>query len=283
MSLNIYIWDVGHGQSIHAFTPNGKTIVIDLGIAPYFSPLETLKRKNIAIIDMLVITHPHGDHIDEIIALKDKVFWVRQFNRPSWLTNQEVYDANQSNYYDNVEAYLEMSEEYNNPIPSNELVGNPDVSGGVKIDVFYSADCGRSNINNHSAVVLFKYHDIKVAIPGDNESPSWKSLLEQPLFKSSINNTAVFMASHHGRKSGYHSDLFKEFSPYVCVVSDGRVQDTDATSRYSAHASGWTVHHRDRKPSQERFCLTTRSHGFIHIEIGKNTGETNPYLSVTID
>jgi ABC-type microcin C transport system duplicated ATPase subunit YejF len=45
-------------------------------------------------------------------------------------------------------------------------------------------------------------------------------------------------------------ELFKEISSYICVMSDGRVQDTDATSRYSAHASGWTIHLKDSKPSE---------------------------------
>lgn len=283
MSLNIFIWNVGHGQSAHAFTPAGETIVIDLGTSSYFSPLELLENKNISTIDMLVVTHPHGDHIDEIVELGNKGFWVKQFHRPRWLTNQEVYNANQSNYYDKAEAYLKMSEEYNNPIPDNELVGSPDVSGGVKIEAYYSTDCGRSNINNHSAVVIFEYHGVKVVIPGDNEPASWKSLLDQPYFKNSLKNTALFMASHHGRDSGYHSELFKEISPDICVVSDGRVQNTDATSRYSAHASGWTTHHRDSKPSEKRYCLTTRSDGFVHIEIGKNQGETRPFMSVTVD
>lgn len=283
MSLNIYIWDVGHGLSVHAFTPVGETIVIDLGVSSYFSPMEILERKNISTIDMLIISHPHGDHIDEIETLKSKGFFVRQFHRPSWLSNQEVYNANQSSCYDKVRSYIEMSENYNEPIPDNALVGSPDVSGGVRIETFYSSDCGHSNINNHSLVTLFEYQGVKVLIPGDNEPASWKSLLEQPYFKNRIKNTSLFVASHHGRESGYHPDLFKEFTPDICVVSDGRVQDTDATSRYSSHASGWLTHHRENKPSKERSCLTTRSDGFVHIKIGKDQGKENPYMAVTID
>ena len=30
MTLKIKIHDVGHGQAVHVFTPNGQTIVIDL-------------------------------------------------------------------------------------------------------------------------------------------------------------------------------------------------------------------------------------------------------------
>ena len=50
-SLKIIIWDVRHGNALFAQTPNGKTIVIDLGAKSYgsfgntFSPIKHLKRK----------------------------------------------------------------------------------------------------------------------------------------------------------------------------------------------------------------------------------------------
>lgn len=280
MTLRIFIHDVGHGQSIHAFTPNGQTIVIDLGCSSEFSPLKWLKDEHkISSIDSLVITHPHGDHIDEILEIERLGLTVRQLWRPKWLSEEDVRKANQANYSEKLDCYFNMNKRFNQPIESVDLVGNPEVSGGVKVAKYFSNECGTSNINNHSGVVVFEYHGVKVVIPGDNEPASWKALLLQPEFIKAITGAHVFMASHHGRESGYCNEVFQKMSPRLCVISDGRVQDTDATGRYSYHAAGWKVHSKS-KESKDRNCLTTRSDGHIEIQIGVD-GNNSPFLSVT--
>jgi competence protein ComEC len=274
----IYIHDVGHGHAVHAFTPNGQSIVIDLGCADNFSPLNWLSDQT-DIIDSLVITHPHGDHIDEILQLEN--FNIRQIWRPKWLPESDVRNANQDSYSEKLDYYFDMSNnQFTRPIERGELVGNPDVSGGVTISRHASRDCGTSNINNHSGVVAFEYCGVKVVIPGDNEAPSWKSLLGKQDFVDAVERAHLFLASHHGRESGYYSDLFQTITPKLCVVSDGRVQNTDATSRYSQHAAGWSVHSRSSATSKTRNCLTTRTDGYVIIEIGKND-DGSPFLSVS--
>ena len=280
MSLRVLIHDVGHGQAVHIFTPKGETIVIDLGCSPTISPLEWLSTKT-KTIDSLIVTHPHGDHIDEFLLIKSLGFSVMQFHRPVWLDEYTVYKQNQSSFTEKLDAYFEMSKRYTYPISENMLVGNPDVSGGVSIKTFYSPSCGTSNINNHSGVVVIDYEGSTIIIPGDNEPPSWRELMNVPGFVSAMNRADIFMASHHGRESGYCRDIFKT-KPLLCVVSDGRVQDTDATARYTYHATGWEVHSRNGNPSKERNCITTRSNGYVDISAGRGDGG-QAFLSVTID
>ena len=247
-----------------------------------FSPLAWLK-KNTSVIDSLVITHPHGDHIDEILDLQPAGFRVRQLWRPSWLTSDEVRQANQAVYEAKVTRYLEMSQRYSGAIPPDELVGNPAVSGGVTISQYASVACGRSNINNHSGVVIFDYLDIKILIPGDNEVPSWQELLKKPEFVSAAKTPDVFLASHHGRDSGYCAELFEVIGkPRLCMISDGRVQDTDARGRYSYHARGWIVHSRSGRPSVRRRCVTTRTDGCIDIMVGQNTNSGKNFLEIRV-
>lgn len=280
MTLKIKIHNVGHGQAIHLFTPNAQSVVIDLGCSEEFSPLRWLSSQT-KTIDNLIVTHPHGDHIDEILELDKLGFYVRQLWRPKWLPEQDVRNANQSNYSDKLDCYFEMSNnKFIHDILDSDLVGNPSVSGGVSIVKFASKDCETSNINNHSAVVIIEYCGIKVIVPGDNELESWKMLTGKSAFINEIKNTDLFIASHHGRESGYYSKLFEKINPKLCIISDGRVQNTDATSRYSHHATGWVVHSRKVDDSISRNCLTTRTDGYIDIEIGRNE---NTFLSVTRD
>lgn len=281
MPLEIVVHDVGHGQAIHAFTPNNQVIVIDLGGSSEFSPLFWLKGRT-STIDMLVVSHPHGDHIDEIELLDRHGFSIKQFWRPRWLKEDDVRNANQRSYSDALGVYFNMDDVFTAAVPDGTLVGDPDVSGGVKIQTFASSDCGVSNINNHSGVVVFSYLGVKVVISGDNEPASWKSLLEDANFVEAIRGAHVFLASHHGRESGYHSELFENMNPKLCIVSDGKVQNTDARSRYTNHASGWNVRSRSTQEITERKCLTTRSDGTVVIEIGIDR-LARPQLGVTIN
>ena len=271
--------NVGHGQAIHIFGPRGDVIVIDLGSSRDFSPLTWLRGET-DTIDYLIVTHPHGDHIEEMPLISKLGFKVRQFWRPKWLSEQDVYKQNQSAYRINLEHYFEMSKRYSHKVSEHERVGNPDVSGGLSVKVFSSRSCGTSNINNHSGVAFVEYASSGLLIPGDNEPPSWRALLQQPGFLAALRNVDIFMASHHGRASGYCPDIFVN-KPRLCLVSDGRVQDTDARSRYSAQADGWKVHYRDGAESETRYCLTTRTDGYIQVDAGLNS--SNPYLSVRAD
>jgi len=281
MTLHICIHNVGHGQAVHAATPNNQIIVIDLGCSGDFSPLKHLKTVT-DTIDYLIITHPHGDHIEEMLELETLGFKGRQFWRPGWLLEEEVRAANQSNYSDRLDAYFANSQGmFTEPLQDHERVGNPIVNGGVTITEFASATCGTSNINNHSGVIIFEYLGVKIVIPGDNEPASWNALLQIPAFVDAISGTDIFMASHHGRESGYCSALFNAMSPKLCIVSDGRVQDTDATTRYSSHASSWNVQSRSGAAPEKRKCLTTRTDGSIEIIVGQNNN--GRYMEVRKD
>lgn len=281
MTLRVLVHDVGHGQAVHVFTPNGKAIVIDLGCRANFSPLGWL-REGRSEIDYLIITHPHGDHIDEMLLVNELGFHVRQIWRPKWLDEETVYSQNQYNYTEKLDAYFEMSNRYSAPVlPETDVAGSAN-NGGVIIDVFASSACGTSNINNHSGVVYIEYAGSGIMISGDNEPPSWRELLTQPGFVAALSKTDIFMASHHGRESGYCRDIFSK-KPKLCVVSDGRVQDTDVRARYSGHALGWLVNSRSGKPQVERSCVTTRDDGFIDIEAGFHSNNTRRFLSVKIN
>ncbi|MFZ0091286.1 MAG: hypothetical protein WAL63_17385, partial [Solirubrobacteraceae bacterium] len=65
---------VQHGSATWLRMPNGENNVIDLGTGSVnngqatFSPVDWIRRKHgVTRLDALVITHPHKDHIDDIV------------------------------------------------------------------------------------------------------------------------------------------------------------------------------------------------------------------------
>jgi len=187
--VEMVMWDVQHGHATYVKSPNKRHIVVDLGIGSYddnnttFSPLLHLKNKyGISQLDYVIITHPHLDHIDDILnfdALSPKVL-----SRPRQLTNEEVMsgvrDADRAKFL----KYCEINSRYNGSIsndsPNN--TGNPDNFGGLKIRSFTPTSCNHNNFNNHSIVAVFEYADIKVVVPGDNEKCSFDELMQRSAF-----------------------------------------------------------------------------------------------------
>jgi beta-lactamase superfamily II metal-dependent hydrolase len=284
----VVFWDVQHGHSTYIKTPNDRHIIVDLGIGDYsgnnqgFSPLLRLKNKyGVQRLDYVVITHPHLDHIDDILNFD--LLAPKVFNRPKQLTNEEVMEGVQEKDRKKFEKYCEINNRYNSPIEPDSIdnTSKPENWGGLKIETFKPVTCNHNNFNNHSIVVVIECAETKIVIPGDNQENSYLELMSKPSFMAAIKNADILLAPHHGRESGYNVDFVNQVNPKLTIVSDGRFCDTSANGRYSAKSSGWTVHKKSGN-SVIRKCLTTNTDGEVVAKFGYNS-ENKPYLSVTIE
>lgn len=283
--LEITFWDVQHGNAIYIKTPT-RHIVQDLGIGshrgePNFSPLLHLRNKyNVQQLDEVIITHPHCDHIDDIFNFSK--LYPLVLHRPNHLTDDEIWAGNPGGNEDVIRKYLEINQSYNHTLAEAENPNTPANNGGVSIQFFVSRSLSRANLNNHSIVTILSYENCKAILPGDNEPASWRDLLNNQDFIRSISGTDIFLAPHHGRESGFCSDIFDHFRPRLTVISDGPYGDTSATSRYSQVTQGWVVHRRNGQ-DDNRKCVSTRADGVIYIKIGRDPSDNRPFISVTID
>ncbi len=120
MTCDMIFWDVQRGSSTYINTPNGTSVVHDLGTGSYktgnkeFSPLLHLKKSGLENVDYAVITHPHKDHIGDIKNLDE--LSPRVLNCPDHMTTthlmKEVEDQDKSLF----EKYLEMVQSYSEPV-----------------------------------------------------------------------------------------------------------------------------------------------------------------------
>lgn len=277
MTAKFIFWDVQHGHSTYIQTPNGRHIVIDLGIGSYgskneaFSPLSHLKKNwNIQQIDYAVITHPHLDHIDDILNFDE--LSPRVLHRPNHITNEEIMQNVREQDKIKFKKYCEINDRYNGVVEdtSPHHPKNPKNWGGLSIQTFHPCLCDKANFNNHSIVVVMEYLNTKVVIPGDNEDCSISALMADESFTKAVANSEILLAPHHGRESGHHSDFLNLVNPLVTIVSDGKYCDTSANKRYSAKSRGWDVNRKGYSQKEFRRCLTTNSDGVIRVEIDKS-------------
>ncbi|MET0572148.1 MAG: hypothetical protein ABWZ79_12035 [Pedobacter agri] len=287
-TVKMRVWDVKHGSAIFIQTPNNRVHVIDLGRGDYSensddrSPLETIKNHyRLSTINHLTITHPHKDHIDDILSLDRLGIEVEVLLRPKWLSRGDVSGTIRSADQAKFDKYFSLNDGYNVDVTGTSSdVHISSNTGGVKFEHFSTATLPKNNFNNHSIVTVMKYEGVTIVIPGDNEYDSLEELMQDTSFKTAISNCDILIAPHHGRESAYHSGFVSTANPRLTIISDGSICDTSANSKYSQASRGWDIWKGQNQ--QKRYLLTTNTDGEIYIDFGKNPNEDNAFLQVEI-
>lgn len=277
-TIKINIWNVFHGNAISIRNSKNEFYWIDIGKrntnGDNFSPLN-FAHSNLGMnqIDYIIFTHPHADHFEDINTIRNNNNWKpRVINRVKSISHKLIYEANGDNNRELIDNYLTFVEKYTHPVAEDQSPSNPEYNGGISIDIFNDDNVNdSSNLNDYSLVTVLKYYDNKMIIPGDIEKKGWNNLLENERFIDSIYNTDILIASHHGRDSGYFNELFNFISPKLTIISDGRVQNTDATSLYSNKSQGMDCINIKNNETNNRKVLTTRSDGNINVEMSSNS------------
>ncbi len=255
--MRFTIHDVGHGFCAHLKHENGNVMLWDCGHKsdPETRPSKFLPEGGIHTVHRLIITNYDEDHISDLPRLRQAVNIVILRRNRSITPNQLRELKEQSGpITPAMSSLLSMMNRYTGP------ANDPPVFPGVEFKTFfcdYPADF--QDTNNLSVVTFLETPMCNVLIPGDVEKPAWIKLLQNQEFRENLVKTNVFVASHHGRTSGYCREVFDYCHPDVVVCADGPIKyaTQEETDTYAAHASGVTVNGRTR------YVLTTRNDGSI--------------------
>lgn len=266
--MEIIFYDVDHGSCCHVITPNQKHILIDIGSKNEESTAFHIKKKYFSnksdVIDTLIITHPHEDHIFDlpnlIELLPPKVLF-----RP-----REAFDIEpQKNTHIHkkiADAANAINHQYTAPVPEYEDVTLTQNNGGVDIEIIYPKEewTAKEKLNTFSNLIIIKYCGCKFVITGDNP----KTILEEMMninyrnIKDKIKNATVLLAPHHGRENEFCKEFFECVNPYLTIVSDKPVvhatQERTAELYKGRGAELWGKMH---------YVLTTRNNGTISFSV----------------
>lgn len=275
------VWDVQLGLAIHVKAPNGKYLVIDMGTGNWecgnTSPLSMLRDK---VIHYMIITHPHLDHIDDILQFDDNaptVLW-----RAKAIANDEVMNGVRDCDKPKFKKYCEINNRYSRTISSNEDPSTEEPFDGMTVVKYNTELCDKSNFNNLSPVTIVRLDKIKIVICGDNETASFEKLMKQTGFEDDVKDADILVTAHHGRETGYYKVFVDKVNPRLSIISDSAKSQTTAQDKYTKASRGWDVHNRNTGQDENRKCLTTRSDGNIEILFGESSTSNNGVLSVSI-
>jgi competence protein ComEC len=202
--FHIYFFDVDQGDATFVKTPDGHQILIDGGPKNYvIEELGKVMPFFDKTIDLVVLTHPHADHIDGLVEVL-KRFEVRA------VLMTGVYDGN-STYLE----FLRVLEEDGIRVffgEENFLFGEVGLGVLYPLESFY----GKSfdNINNSSLVVQISYKDLDVLVTGDLEVEGEREILD-------LEDVDILQAGHHGSKTASSLGFLAKTSPEIVVISCG--------------------------------------------------------------
>ena len=213
--LRITMIDVGQGESLLVEFPGGRTMVIDgggLASSPFdvgervVSPV--LWRKGITRIDYLVLTHPHPDHLDGLVALA-RNFRIGEFWEGLPAPDEGLYAA------------LLRSLPARCPRRRCSRGTRVDI-GPVTVDVLHpprpDAQAGPvPAANENSLVIKMTFAGTSFLFTGDAGPETERSLLGSGLDLE----CDVLKAGHHGSAASTSADFLAAVKPRLVLVSVG--------------------------------------------------------------
>ncbi len=276
--LRVTAIDVGQGDSTLIQTPSGRTVLVDGGgnsdetdadasdvgvrvVVPFLSYL------GINRLDVLVLTHPHGDHVGGLAAV---------------LRAQEVgtvLDGTTLPYPSPAYAQF-LAQVHRKGVPYARAVRGMrlDMGDGVTLRVLnppptpafgtsaaFGTGTDDAAINNYSASLLVQYGRTRFVLTGDAQNEAEAAMLEAyPDLACD-----VLKAGHHGSKNATGDDWLARLRPRQAVISCGR------HNRFG-HPAPATLARLDAHGVQT--FRTDRQGAVTFVSDGKNV-TARPYLS----
>lgn len=206
----IHFFDVGQGDATHLRLPNGFDMLIDGG--PDATILSRLGRTMPYIdrsIDVLVLTHPHADHVAGLTAVLQK-YWIDEI----WI-NGVVYD---SPVY---EEFLHMARKKNIFIrtvsASYEVLVDDPFHTDIRVVAAGSIEKA-TDLNQTSIVLLIASANHRALVTGDAGIP-----VERRLVKEDVDTLKadILKVGHHGSQNASSESFLRVVDPDFAVVSVG--------------------------------------------------------------
>jgi competence protein ComEC len=252
-TLTITMLDVGQGDAIVVRTPRGRVVLIDSGgrlerrpARDGRSPAELvgervvlayLKRQGIRRVDLLVNTHPHGDHVGGFAPI------LRELAVGAIADSGQRYGGRA--FKDGVrEAAL-----HHVPIRVARCGDRWESGDGVALAVLSPCGAlfadGSNDVNENSVVGMLSYRDFRMLFMGDAGFQAERRLIES----GADIRADVLKVGHHGSAYSSAARFVDAVHPRYALISAGRHNmfgHPAAATLRTLRSAGATAYRTDR-------------------------------------
>jgi competence protein ComEC len=223
--FSITVLDVGQGDGIVVRTPHGRTILIDTGgrlergaTIDGRSPAERsaerivipfLRRAGITSVDLMILTHPHGDHVGAASA-------ILRIMPVGWVADSGQQYGGHA-YNDALAAARTRRVPIIVPTCHQRWVDD-------EVMLIFLSPCGspfvdgKNDVNENSLVVLVRYGAMRALLMGDAGFQSEQRLLAQGVDL----HADILKVGHHGSAYSSGTAFIDAVRPHVAIISVGR-------------------------------------------------------------
>lgn len=196
--------DVGQADSCLIVTPNDDIILIDAGEEKDASAiLNVLKEYSFEDIDLMVLTHPHADHIGGAAAIME-TYNVEEVLMPNCVSTSKTFS--------NVLDVIETEEVTLNTAYIGQMYNIDDVNIQV-----LGTDSVPDDANNSSIILKVTYGTVDMLMMGDAEVDA-----EEVVLQSNFDlRSEVLKLGHHGSDTSTSQELLDAVSPTIGIISVG--------------------------------------------------------------
>ena len=241
--MKVHFLNVGDADCAYIKCGDYKILIDAADKEPSDTVCEYLIKHNVKKLDLVIMSHPHRDHIGQMKSIID---------------NFDIDKFVQSDIPENI---LPTSVTYENMLKSlvDKKVNTKTLGAG---DNFNLGDLkfkilgpvkSSENLNNCSLVVKIEYKDVSFLFTGDAEKAEEYSML-----KSGRNlNATVLKVGHHGSTTSTTANFLKAVHPKYAVISSEDKQNKNSVIKRL-------------EESCERVYKTYENGNIIFITDGKN-------------
>lgn len=200
--LSVHFLDVQHADCI-LLACEGEYALVDAGYPESGDKIVAyLHEQGVTSLDLVVGTHPHGDHIGGLPQV------LRTFPTETVWTSQLPYTNDYVRSFTNAVSAAGIELQQPRPGESFEL-------GGATIDVIGPLNLYYEDANDLSLVLRVTYGDTRFLLTGDMEEVSERELVEAEVDLKAD----VLKVGHHGSSSSTSYRFLRAVAPTYGVIS----------------------------------------------------------------
>ena len=238
--LNIFILDVGQGDTSIIQTPSGKIIVIDAYVKEKIQNIFKKQLNDTKQIETLVITHPHVDHFQAADYFLDNNFTIEKVILPPfWLKSgygSVSYQSLINLFLKNHDIEVEFLSGYMRLYPDlgSSLGGTfaPGSMGQLYFELLGPCqrmlndmyDINEINPNHLSIISRFVWcssaddkdpANFSMIFAADAQMENWAAFDREGMLKK----CKILRAAHHGSKNGTQWERLERLAPDYTIIS----------------------------------------------------------------